>query len=125
MLKVSFGRTGVVEVDYDGSAPISDIEIEADSPTVVFHFAEDQADQPVQLRTAKERAVVPEDALPWVVLDRDVDTDNPEDMRPSVIGRFATRPEAEACVVGLDFLDRSGTKLGRYSITGPEGPAYP
>lgn len=38
------------------------------------------------------------------------------------VGRFATQAEAEACIVGLDYLDRSGTKAGRYAIDGPEQP---
>ena len=36
------------------------------------------------------------------------------------VGEFDTEAEAQACVVGLDYLDRAGAKAQRYRITSGE-----
>ena len=49
------------------------------------------------------------------VVDRD-----PAENYDEAVGEFDTEAEAQACVVGLDYLDRAGAKAQRYRITSGE-----
>ena len=111
-------RGDQVTMSYDGPA-ISDLEFGHGQGTndLVVHFAEPGMDQPRLLGVAPPP--FPDRPLVWAVSDSNVEGDD------SIVGRFSTRQEAEACIVGLDFLDPASVHAGRFSISGPDGPVYP
>lgn len=118
-LTITWNGPGAVTLSYEGSPIISDLEFTPDDRTAIVHFAEDEPREVAALSLAG----APADTKPWVV----VHFDGVSELATTriKIAEFPTRPEAEACIVGLDFVDRDGTKAGRYAIIGPSGPVYP
>lgn len=67
---------------------------------------------------------VPDIILPaegtWTVVDQDpVNMVKQPGFQTPVVARFKTLAEAEAAIVGLEYLDPNGVKNGRFGIDSP------
>lgn len=117
-LTVSWNGPNTVTLSYEGNTAISDLELTPDiDRAVIVHFAEPHPDQPRALGLVPEP--FPDRPLAWSVSDTEKEGD------ASIVGRFSSRWEAEACIVGLDYHNPTSVHAGRYTITGPDGPVYP